>query len=354
MKQFQKNSPSFLPSSDDDVIHVALSVYDPNGTYSRHAGVVIASVLRNTKTPVCFHILHDAALTEENRQKLEKTYIDNVNHMSGHEEQARPCIHFINMSDYEEKYDAEEWKKICGDFTPGTMYRLCMPEALDGISEVIYLDCDVVVNLDVAQMRMRNLKKDMRAEGYSLAGVREYTWLEAPDSDMPRSMIKTDRNGLSNERYINAGVLIMNLEKIRSGYAAKGSLAERAAAYLKAHNVPYPDQDFLNAEFIDDTIYIDNKYNDVPIEDYEDVFNVERIWHFFAKGKPWNVVRGSNADMLYWKNLEHTPWRNELVESFYKAAVNEEFYHRHSRQCVRRLIAQMKNNIRNIRRIFKK
>lgn len=55
------------------MIHIALSVYDPKGTYSRHAGVVMASVLRNTDATVCFHILHDETLTKENRRRLEET-----------------------------------------------------------------------------------------------------------------------------------------------------------------------------------------------------------------------------------------------------------------------------------------
>ena len=39
-----------------ETIHVALAVYDPKGTYSRHTGVVMASIFKNTDGPVRIHI----------------------------------------------------------------------------------------------------------------------------------------------------------------------------------------------------------------------------------------------------------------------------------------------------------
>ena len=56
----------FLP----DKIHVVLAVYDPRGTYSRHAGVVLVSMFSNTKSSMCVHILHDKTLNEDNKSKF--------------------------------------------------------------------------------------------------------------------------------------------------------------------------------------------------------------------------------------------------------------------------------------------
>lgn len=327
------------------MIHVALSLYDKNGTYARHAGVLIASILRNTTEAICFHILCDDTLTEVNRRKLEETYASNAQNKNG-------SIRFVDMYGYLEQYQDVDLDAIGGIFTRGALYRLCLPEALADVDEVIYLDCDIVVNLDINLLWNERLR-DGAKDKYILAGVREYQ-LPEPKSFVPRETIKTDKFGLSNDRYINSGVLLMNLEKIRSEYAVKNSLLARTVSYLAKHKAPYPDQDFLNAEYINMTLYVDGKYNEPPIEDYEDVFNVEKIFHFYAKGKPWNLIRGSNADMLYWTNLTYTPWRGELIESFYKAASEGEFYHRHSRACVERLIKQLKNNIRAMRRLFKK
>ncbi|MDR1741233.1 MAG: hypothetical protein LBR38_05225 [Synergistaceae bacterium] len=42
-------------SNQNDVIHVALAVYDPKGTYSMHAGVVMVSIFENAKSRVLVH-----------------------------------------------------------------------------------------------------------------------------------------------------------------------------------------------------------------------------------------------------------------------------------------------------------
>ncbi|MDO5114955.1 MAG: glycosyltransferase [Synergistaceae bacterium] len=340
---------SASPSIGDDVVHVALSLYDPAGTYSRHAGVVIASILANTSNPVCFHILHDETLTVENRKKLEETYNGNVAECAGCQSPDVAGIHFVDMSDMETHNDVD-LDEMGGIFSRGTIYRLCIPEVLNNIKSVIYLDCDLVVNLDIVDL----WTKTTCGQDYILAGVREDNSSSEPDSTVPRELIKTNSAGLTLERYINAGVLIMNLEKLRDEYAEKGNLCVRAAEYIRRNKPQCPDQDFLNAEYIGRILFIDKMYNTVPVEDYEDVFNVKMIFHFFSKGKPWNLVRGSNADMLYWKYLTYTPWKEELIESFYKAATNDEFYHRHSNACISRLKKQLKNNIKNIKRIFRK
>lgn len=329
------------------MIHAALAVHDQKGTYTRHAGVVIASILRNTNSPVCIHVLHDETLTDENRQKLITTCCDNANAKAGHDEAS--CVDFVDMSGFLLRYQNIDLDAVSGVFTRGALYRLCLPEILSDVDMMIYLDCDVIVNLDIFELWNERLKMGERA----FAGVREQNSLPMPDMDMPRECIQTDKFGIADNRYINSGVLLMNLKKLRSEYNVKGSMLERAVAYVKRVSPAYPDQDFLNAEYIGDIYYIDTKYNNVPVDDYDDVVHFEQIWHFFSKGKPWNILRGSNADMLYWQNLIYTPWRDELVESFYKAAIENQYYHRHSRACMLRLWNQLIGNIKNIKRMFK-
>ncbi len=329
------------------MIHIALAVHDLRGTYSRHAGVLIASILRNTCSPVCIHVLCDETLSDVNREKLRKTFYDNVNVNANCDENSR--IDFVDMSECLKRYKNIDLDAVGGVFTRGAMYRLCMPEVLVDVDMIIYFDCDVAVNLDVAQL----WNEQFEMGGRTFAGVREQNSLPMPDMNIPRENIKTDRFGASDDRYINSGVLLMNLKKLRSEYNAKGSLLERSVEYVKRLSPPYPDQDFLNAEYIGDIYYISDRYNRVPIEDYNDVLHYGQIWHFFSKGKPWNLLRGSNADMLYWQNLMYTPWRDELVESFYKAAVENQYYHRHSKACMVRLWEQLIGNIKNAKRMFK-
>ena len=57
----------------DEIIQVALSVYDPSGTYSCYAGVVMTSLFSNTHSKINVTILHDDTLTDDNRRRFEST-----------------------------------------------------------------------------------------------------------------------------------------------------------------------------------------------------------------------------------------------------------------------------------------
>lgn len=324
------------------MIHIALSVYDPKGTYSRHAGVVIASVLRNTDDDVCFHILHDETLTDENRRRLEETAGTSP---SKSFDKRHGKINFIDVSVSMEKCAGVDFDKICGRFSKGTLYRLMMPEIMPPeIDKLIYLDCDIVVTLDISLL-WKYINENMKC---SFAGVHEGRSHSLPKNVIDKTSVTTDKMGLSREYYINAGVLVMNLGSLRTERAEKAELFQRAVDYIDHFNPPLLDQDFLNAEYLGDILYLDPKYNFDPTDEIFDcIYTIEKIWHFGGHLKPWDALTGTNADMLYWKYLSLTPWKDELWESLFAAATNDKYYHRHSGGCVKRLKTQITEEIKN-------
>ena len=258
-------------------------------------------------------------------------------------------MRFIDISSCFDEYRTPEVDEMCFRFTRGTLYRLCLHEVLKDIRSVIYLDCDIVATLDIADLWHEYIKDGGM---HTVCGVYGNRGTSNPDRTVSRNKIKTDWRGLNRERYINAGVLVLNLDRMRTKYGS-GEMLKNAVVYTKRCHPKTPDQDFINAEFLGDILYADPKYNFAPDKNYDDVFSLERIWHFYLKGKPWQMVTGSNADMLYWRCLMLTPWRDEIVESFYSAAVNNLYYHRHSSDCINRLTRRFVENIKSLRRIFK-
>lgn len=320
-------------------IQVALSVYDPKGSYARHAGVVLSSVLNNTYAPVSFHILHDDTLTLDNQAKLQK--IIDCSNQHGSPDNINKIV-FVNVTNYFDKIANVNMDELCGRFSRATLYRLVLPEILIDLKEVLYLDCDIVVSLNISELWKTHPHKECRA----LAGVLEDRGLPFPE-DVPRDVIKVNEIGLSKEHYVNAGVLIMNLEKIREESVVKGTLLNRAFRYINAYNPALLDQDFLNAEYLGDIIYVESKYNTDPTDKkYEDPFTIEKIWHFGGHIKPWVAFTGTNIDILYWTYFSKTPWNEDLVVSIFNAATNEKYYHRHSSSCILRLKKQLKANFR--------
>jgi lipopolysaccharide biosynthesis glycosyltransferase len=179
-----------------DIIHVVLAVYDPKGTYSRHAGVVMASLFDNTKGSVLVHILHDETLMERNRSFLTETA-----------ESFRQSVEFHNVStlvqQLRDKTIRAAQESIC---SVGMLFRLAIPDILS-LNKVIYLDCDVVVNMDIRKLW------DIPVEGYSFAGV-----LDVPCASFSPAAYKMRLIGCDRRTYINSGVLLMNLPRIREKY----------------------------------------------------------------------------------------------------------------------------------------
>ena len=326
------------------MIHIALSVYDPKGTYSRHAGVVVASVLSNTDEDVCFHILHDETLTDENKRRLEETVSKSLSKSS---ETGHGMIDFVDVSNAFSRVNDVDMEKISLRFTRGALFRLMLPDIMSHLDKIIYLDCDIVVTMDINDL----WQKDLKGHAFAAVPLRNVTTedetLPLPDDSICRSKIKTNAKGLNDERYVNSGVLLLNLDKMRAALSGE-TMFEKAVRYIASHGSALPDEEFLNVEYLGDIIFLERRYNADPgDENYNDVFSMQRIWHFGGHSKIWDAFSGSNADILYWHYLALTPWKEELIPSMLKAGTNPKYYHRHSCGCVKRLKTQITEEIKN-------
>ena len=125
--------------ADPQKIHVALAFCDPKGTYCRHAAVTIVSIFANTRRSLCVHIVHDDTLTPDNREKLTR-----LSDEYGQE---------INVINIEKVFDEDriDVSRLTIDGARGTLFRLLLPDVTD-VDKIIYLDCDIVVNMDIAEL----------------------------------------------------------------------------------------------------------------------------------------------------------------------------------------------------------
>lgn len=306
-------------------IHVALSMYDPTGSYARHIGVLSTSILCNTKRKICIHILHDSTLTDTNRIKLIQI--------------AKIFNQKIDLVDVSQKIDhfKLDIDKISGSFTRGAIFRLFIPDLLPQLSKVIYLDTDIIVNMDIGELW------DISLGAYPIAGVLDMSSINREyGKKFSTTRIAAQASGFIPGQYINSGVLLIDLDKIRK----HGSLANLAYKFFLKHKNGLPDQDFLNMEFLHEIKIIDRCFNDEPKEAPVGTDLFGHIWHFGGfGGKPWKNCIDAEPEILYWQYLNKTPWKDELIGSMLTMAKDERFYHRHSEACVKRLKAQLFRNI---------
>jgi len=311
----------------NDIVHIVLTLCDPNGTYSRHVAVTMASIITNTKDSIVFYILHDDSLTEYNRNMLKKMSVP-----------ARVQISFI---DVEGMYKAAALKisKRNINISRAMYYRLFIQDVIN-CPKIIYLDCDIVVELDIAELWKIDIGNAAVA---AVRDVETYNFIKTGKMSWRSKMIYKIM-GIDVSKYFNGGVLIMNLDKIRTNYSFANEVIR---FYSKYGNITtYGNQDCLNYVFANDCELLDEKYNNM--RDTGASINHNNIWHMAGDVKPWNVYTRLGVDDLYWRYLLETPYIsdvNSLIHAMLIDLSSLKYTHLHSEDCMRRLKKQLADNI---------
>ena len=298
-------------------IHVTLAVYDPEGTYSRHAGVFMASIFEHTRSLVCVHILHDHTLTGENRDKFLRTA-----------SKYGQDVLFSDVDPLLQKVGDDAIRLVDNAFSRGSLFRLFIPDLLD-LDKVIYLDSDTLVNLDIQELWNVDL------EGHCLGAARDHSETRSKRL-FTHEAVRMRLMGCRLRDYVNSGVLLMDLSRIRS----RGDILESCSRWFfrHRHHSSLPDQDFLNSFFRGSIKLIPNRFN----EREPDHHGKDVILHAVREHKPWLGLKGSPTERLYWKTFLRTAWGedkspDELVDILSGIASWSPFAHRHTKQCYRQI-----------------
>lgn len=232
--------------------------------------------------------------------------IENIHHIK-----ALACNNFkirlINI----EKFIDNHFNKIkmtgSGHISRSTYYRLFIPKLFDNYAKVLYLDSDLVVNTDIANLY------DVEIQNNLIAGVLDFELIRWYSSD---SYIK---NYIDNKlehkdvmKYINAGVCLMNINELK-----KCNFTDVAVDYLSDNSPLFHDQDILNKLCFNRIHYLEPEWNveyHIPIWNknwkqqiplslldlYSESRKHPKITHFSGGLKPWQKPSIELADH-FWK-----------------------------------------------------
>lgn len=260
-----------------------------DNNYAKYAGVVVASVLANSKDDesLNFYIL-DGGISEN--KKTEILSLKSI----------KDCkIEFVQI----EESMFEDYKKVVTHkyISIATYYRLRLATLLPEVERIIYFDCDMVVNSSLNNLFNVELGENI------IAGVR----------DINKRMLQ------QNPSYINAGMVLFDLNKIRE-------------ENIEQKFYDYTNENFETIKMGDQTII--NEVLKGRIKIVEDEWNVQSsnftnrssytkhpyIIHYVAKRKPWHFGSFSVHRQLYFKYLQMTPWKlNGFKEKFYWYYLNQ-------------------------------
>ena len=268
------------------MIHVCFGLHDGDGRYSKFVGTTMASIFANTSLPVTIHILHDATLTDDNREKFSYLAGRYAQAVKFHNVDAL-CPDEINF--LREKLAAQ----INSRFSIGAFYRLLIKKILGG-GKAIYLDADIIVNLDIAELWRHDLNN------FPVAAVPE---VAATLDNMISEKFLINSGRVKAEDYFCSGVMIFNLDALNENFFRDGVqfLADNPACESV-------DQDILNAFFAANYLKLDQKFDSfVLAEQRRNISTVtKKIYHYAGNGIELKLDNAFNR--LWLENFSCTPW----------------------------------------------
>ncbi len=264
----------------DNKIQIVLGVHDKTGDYSKHAGVTISSVLRNTTADIIVHIFHDDTLTAEN--KFNFTSLVNA---------YKQTVEFHSIRWKDDITDIKDIKRL----SPGTMFKLTICKVLRNAKKAIYLDSDIICNLDIRELWNEDL------QGCPIGCVLD-SGVQAGQGNI---LFEGLPDGLLSPRtYVNTGVIVFDIPCMND----KCDLLKDSLDFL--HKYPFarcPDQAAISYLFQDNCAHLNEKYNYYPCyHSAKKLSNV--IYHFAAEKKPWLCIKQDMIYKKYWNLLCVSPW----------------------------------------------
>jgi lipopolysaccharide biosynthesis glycosyltransferase len=190
--------------------------------------------------------------------------------------------------------------KMKGAQPPASMLRLFIPEVLSEARRVIYLDIDVIVLTSLGSL----FELDMGSA--AACGVLDYPTLLTHAAERRKGVDRLENHfrftldlAEAPPRYVNTGVLVMDLDKLR-----KCDFTKHALAYWAERNEQFiwNDQDVINGVLGGRICLLDPRYNVIPnirrrpdlLGDHPWIGDIKLqlaepwILHFAGRKKPWH------------------------------------------------------------------
>ena len=251
---------------NNNAVHIALA---SDRKYLPLAAIALCSAAENTSRELVIHFLYE---------DLEDSDFAVFDFLKRH-----PSVRFVRHQvggTYLSDWPAMRWSHA-------TYLRLVLPDLLPELEKIIYIDCDICVLGDLAEL----YDFDFDGKGVMAVAVK----------CRPEHV----RNlGIDSGHYFNAGVLVFSPARWH-----RERIAERFRRCFEesADKLKYPDQDILNLVFRNDVRFLHPRWNIItsafrnePVAGYSteemiEAFRHPGIAHYTGEHKPWSR----------WKSFHH-------------------------------------------------
>ena len=195
----------------------------------------------------------------------------------------------------------------CDYFTLTIYFRLFIPSMFPQYDKGIYIDSDVVLTDDIAKLFDIDIGENYIGACNDLS-----------IADIPPLVAYTEKAvGVNAKEYINSGVLLMNLKKMRDD-----DLEGHFLSLLNKYHFDSiaPDQDYLNAICNGKIYYLEEKWDTMP-NDAKPMLTETSLIHYNLFSKPW-CYDGIQYEEQFWNYAQDCGFIDEIRE--FKASYTED------------------------------
>ena len=237
-------------------------------------------------------------------------------------------LRFFNASPLIRDYDL----KANAHISVETYFRFLIQKILPDYDKALYLDCDLIVNADVAELY------ETSVDGCLLAAARDPEFLghvNGADRKIQK-YIFSELNMKDPRNYFQAGVLLFNEAEMRKAYTLEQWLTFASTPYR------YNDQDVLNIHCEGRVKYLDMAWNLITDCDHTRVCNTivhapeeiqaayhaahaaPKIIHYAGHRKPWQKPTEDYA-LTFWHYARQTPYYEQTLHIMTRFTAAERF-----------------------------
>lgn len=272
----EKSCEDTIEMKSNNKVHVAF-ITDEN--YSMPTSVAITSlkINRNKTTDYTIHILANN-ISDESKS----------NFLLLQEEKFE--IRIIPVT-ADKKFS--KLTKKDGDLhvSPSAVIKLRLPEILNRVGKVLYLDGDVIIQDDLLNLYNTNISGKYAAVVKDIISERN-----------PRHL---KNMGIKNLYYFNSGMMLLNLTRCR-----KDNMTEKLLDYRENGKNHFMDQDALNSVFNENVKYISYKYN--YLNKFHDWWGGEKLSIFYGEVIPEDKIESFKSAVIIHLGSHEKPWKYDM------------------------------------------
>ena len=267
-----------------EVIPIFFAVDDG---YIPFLAVTLQSIVEKSKEEYYYvvKILY-TNISEENKEKINKYKRENIER------------EFVNLNYYIEKVKDKLYTRDY--FSMTTYFRLFISNLYPQYNKAIYLDSDIVLLTDVAELYMQDI-------GDNLVGAVADDIIQ--QNEVFQEYVEKVVGVASYKTYFNAGMLIMNLDELRkTDFQGKFLYLLETVKYSVVQ-----DQDYLNRICKGRVKLLDKSWNVMP-NATKDINEADiKLIHYNYQYKPWHYDNIPYAK-YFWDLAKKTEFYNKLAE----------------------------------------